>query len=288
MDRSHDAARRWFAEDLRVAAPVLNNEAVLEAFARVPRERFCGDGPWQIHPRRLSASPYLAETSTPEALYHDVLVAIDKERDLNNGQPSLWAFVFDQLDLAVDQCILQIGAGTGYYTAILADIVGPGGRVEAIELDPALARRAQTNLQAWPWADVRHGNGVDVSGGTPADAIIVFAGATHPPRNWLNRLRTGGKMLLPLTAADGWGFLLHLEKTEAGIAATSLGRCGFFPCDGARLPEEERRLAEALSSTTQGELPIRALHLGRAESGLEGVWLQGDDYWLSTAPLVVH
>lgn len=288
MNSSIDSLRRWFAEDLRVAAPVRHNEAVLDAFARVPRERFCGDGPWHIHPRRLGAPPYTTKDSAPDALYHDVLVAIDKERDLNNGQPSLWAFIFDQLDLAAGQSVLQIGAGTGYYTAILADIVGPTGRVEAVELDPALAGRAQETLEAWPWASVRHGNGAVQDRGDAVDTIIVFAGATHPTTGWLSRLAPGGRLLVPLTAANGWGFLLLLEKKVSGFAARSLGRCGFFHCDGARRPEEESRLQEALSALGRDEMPIRALHRGKAKPGTKGVWLEGEDYWLSTQPLMPH
>ena len=288
MNSPIDSLRRWFAEDLRVAAPVRHNEAVLEAFARVPRERFCGNGPWQIHPRRIGAPPYTTENAAPDALYHDVLVTIDKERDLNNGQPSLWAFIFDQLDLAPGQSVLQIGAGTGYYTAILAEIVGPKGRVESVELDPTLARRAEEALVPWPWASVRQGNGAKDCDGGRVDAIIVFAGATGPAAAWLDRLATGGRLLMPLTAANGWGFLLRLERTPAGFGAGTLGRCGFFHCDGARHPGEESRLQDALSSLDGEEVPVRALHLGKAKPGAEGVWLQGENYWLSTRPLLPH
>ncbi|NIA70721.1 protein-L-isoaspartate(D-aspartate) O-methyltransferase [Pelagibius litoralis] len=288
MDRSHDTARRWFAEDLRVAAPILRNEAVVEAFARVPRELFCGLGPWRVHPRRRLGAPYTTPTADPTALYHDVLVAIDEERDLNNGQPSLWAYIFDQLDLAPGQSVLQIGAGTGYYTAILTEIAGPKSRVEAIELDDYLARRAQENLRPWPQANVTAGNGVDCDTTPAADIIIAFAGTTHPAAAWINRLSPGGRMMIPLTTADGWGFLLRLEKTDAGFEAASLGACGFFHCDGARRSAEEMRLQEALTSLNGKEIPIRALHLGKPTADAQEVWFEGDDYWLSNEPLVIR
>ena len=60
----------------------------------------------------------------PRRLCHDVLVAIDETRRPNNGQPSLLARLFDQLGLARGDRMIHIGAGTGYYSAILAEIVG--------------------------------------------------------------------------------------------------------------------------------------------------------------------
>jgi protein-L-isoaspartate(D-aspartate) O-methyltransferase len=74
------------------------------------------------------------------------LVAIDETRRLNNGQPSLWAQLFDVLDLAAGDHVIHVGAGQGYYSAILAEIVGPTGRVTAIEIDPNLATKARKNL----------------------------------------------------------------------------------------------------------------------------------------------
>ena len=75
-----------------------------------------------------------------------MLIAIDERRRLNNGQPSLWARMYDQLKLSRDAHVVHVGAGTGYYSAILAEIVGRAGRVTAIEIDPALAARAGENL----------------------------------------------------------------------------------------------------------------------------------------------
>jgi protein-L-isoaspartate(D-aspartate) O-methyltransferase len=55
--------------------------------------------------------------------------------------------------------VLHIGCGSGYYTAILASMVGPGGHVTAIDVDPALAAAAATHLADWPWVSVRQGDG---------------------------------------------------------------------------------------------------------------------------------
>ncbi|HIP78214.1 MAG TPA: protein-L-isoaspartate(D-aspartate) O-methyltransferase [Kiloniellaceae bacterium] len=277
-----DAARRWFAEDLRAVSPITRNAAVVEAFARVPRERFCGAGPWLIYSRRRGAPAFATPDADPRALYHDVLVVIDKERDLNNGQPSLWAYIFDQLDLKAGERVLQVGAGTGYYTAVLAEIVGGAGRVEAVELDAELAARAEAALAPWPQASVVPGNGVEVTDGPPADVVIAFAGATYPAPAWLDRLAAGGRLLLPLTAGNGWGFFLLATKTTGGFAARSLGRCGFFPCEGARRPEEARRLGDALEALDSKPVPVKSLHLGVPPTDAAGLWFAGEDYWLST------
>src|SRR5699024_12650097 len=64
--------------------------------------------------------------------------------------PSFWARNFEHLDIARGERVLQIGAGSGYYSAVLAEIVGPAGQVTAVEVDPALADRARINLESWP------------------------------------------------------------------------------------------------------------------------------------------
>jgi len=142
------AQRHWYAEDLKLRAPVRRNMAIVEAFATVARERFLGPGPWRIRPERRN--DYLqTPDDNPHWIYHDVLVAIDHTRGLNNGLPSFWAHNFDHLDLKRDQRVMQVGAGTGYYTAVLAEIVGANGRVIAVECDGELAARARINLDPW-------------------------------------------------------------------------------------------------------------------------------------------
>ena len=60
----------------------------------------------------------------PRAVYHDVLIALDESRQINNGQPSLWAFLLDQLVVAAGEQVLHLGCGTGYYTAVTANSSG--------------------------------------------------------------------------------------------------------------------------------------------------------------------
>src|SRR3954466_15747287 len=172
-------ARRRFAEELRHTARV-RSPAVGRAFATVPRERFAGPGPWRIlDPTDLSSYRTTADAD-PRHLYHDVLVAIDEARRLNNGQPSLWAALYDRLGLAAGAHVVHVGAGTGYYSAVLAEIVGREGRVTAVEIDPALAEQARENLSpGWPQAAVVAGDGFTFRPDRRADAIVVNAGVSR-------------------------------------------------------------------------------------------------------------
>jgi protein-L-isoaspartate(D-aspartate) O-methyltransferase len=141
------ACRQFYAEELRAAAH-LRSEVLVRAFATGPREDFLGPGPWQvlISWEAGSSSYRTTEDCDPRHLYHNVLVAIDAARGLNNGHPSALASWFEQLDVHASDHVVHVGCGTGYYTAILAEVVGLDGRVTAYEIDPDLAGRAQSNL----------------------------------------------------------------------------------------------------------------------------------------------
>jgi protein-L-isoaspartate O-methyltransferase/GNAT superfamily N-acetyltransferase len=186
------AARQGYAEELRCTAPI-RNAAVVRAFATVPREQFLGPGPWRILSPMSLAAYWTTESADPRHLYHDVLVAIDETRRLNNGQPSLWAARFDQLGLKPGDRVIHVGAGLGYYSAILAEIVGLTGEVTAIEIDPGLAERARANLaRSWPQAKVIATDGFAFRADESVDAIVVNAGVTHLALPWLDSLKADG------------------------------------------------------------------------------------------------
>jgi len=79
----------------------------LTAFATVPRERFVGVGPWRVKSPWSLAEYGTTEDADPRNVYHNVLIALDESLGLNNGQPSLWAFLFDKLEwpLMITLCI---------------------------------------------------------------------------------------------------------------------------------------------------------------------------------------
>jgi protein-L-isoaspartate(D-aspartate) O-methyltransferase len=131
MVESAEAARRAYAEELRFIAR-LRSPAVLAAFATVPRERFVGPGPWRIKSPWGLEEYWTTDDADLRSVYHDVLIALDEAQGINNGQPSLWAFLFDKFSVAANEHALHLGCGTGYYTAIMAELVGSKGKITAV------------------------------------------------------------------------------------------------------------------------------------------------------------
>jgi protein-L-isoaspartate(D-aspartate) O-methyltransferase len=280
-----EEARQRYAEELRFTAK-LGSRAIVDAFATVPRERFLGPGPWRVLSPMAMAEYWTTEDADPRHLYHDVLIAIDEERRLNNGQPSLWARMYDHLGLSRGDHVVHIGAGTGYYSAILAEIVGGAGRVTAVETDPTLASRASENLAAgWPQAAVFEADGFTFRPNRPADAIVINAGATHFSSVWLDALAVeNGRLLVPLTNAERWGCFLMITRQGGDsdrYAARFAGRVGIIPCVGGRDPAAEEKLTAALA---RGDFTaIQSLRRAPEEPD-HTCWLAGDGWWLSTAP----
>jgi len=217
-----DDARRFLAEEIRVCANI-RSVRVIEALATVPRERFLPPGPWTIRGvGDTSGTPRLTDDADSRHVYHDVAIAIDPERNLYNGQPSLIARWLEEVSLDQGQRVTHIGSGAGYFTALIASVVGPTGRVDAVEVDAGLAAQASRNLADWGWVSVRVGNGGQrLPPG--ADVIIVHAGATHVLDTWMDAMADGGRLLLPLTlevpgmpAGIGKGYMLSVGR-EGGM-----------------------------------------------------------------------
>ena len=155
--------RAFYAEELD-AVCAFRTPGLREAFAAIPRERFLPPGPWDV----LSVSdftpgavppPRKTRDADPCRVYHNIGIAIDPDRRLFNGHPGTLASWIDALSLLPGARVLHIGAGLGYYTAIIGHVVGPSGRVVAFEVDGVLASAAQANVASMPWIDVRHANG---------------------------------------------------------------------------------------------------------------------------------
>jgi protein-L-isoaspartate(D-aspartate) O-methyltransferase len=272
-----ETARRSYAEELRFTAH-LRSPAVVAAFATVPRERFLGAGPWRVRSPMDAGGYWTTEDADPRAVYHDVLIALDEARGINNGQPILWAFLLDQLDIAAGAQVLHLGCGTGYYTSIMAELIGPKGKITAIEIDAGLAGKAHAALMPWPQITVSNANGASMPF-EPADLIVASAGATHPLPAWLDALKLGGRLLFPMTATQGpGGMLLVTREAEDGFAARFLCRVGFIDFSGARDADISRRLAAALARDRE-----RAVQSLRRDHHAKGrtCWLHGEGWCLS-------
>jgi protein-L-isoaspartate(D-aspartate) O-methyltransferase len=253
---------------------------VVRAFARVPRERFLGPGPWRI--LDYPAEDYwLTPDADPAHVYHNVLIAIDPARRLNNGQPSLWTFLLDAIEPRAGERAWHIGAGTGYYSAILAELVGRQGRVIAIEADPALAERARDNLAPWPQVEVLAEDGIAYRG-APVEIIVVNAGVTHPQTHWLDLLTERGRLLLPLTTDLWGGGYIRIERHAEGYAARFLTRVSIFSATSGRDTEAQSRLEAAFRRTRYDGARKLVSSLRRdAHEPDETCWLHAPDFCLS-------
>ena len=259
MDQSElDIVRRAFAKQV-MAAAAADHAGVEAGFATVRREAFLGPGPWRV--LRWGRGYVPTPSGDPVYLLTDDVVVILAEKHINNGQPSLHAWLMASAAPRPGEHVVHVGAGIGYYTAILAEAVGPTGRVTAIEFDPDLAERARTNLAAWGHVGVVQGDGSLVPF-DPADVIYVNAGATRPAEHWLDGLREGGRLVLPLTTNQGFiagssvspaqlgierrGAVFLIERQGRDYRAKWLSPVAIFPCEGMRDTASEAALAAAL------------------------------------------
>ena len=278
------AYRRFFAEEIEACAG-LRTPRLVEAFATIPREQFLGSGPWITRSEADFGGP---SRQTPDAdprrVYHNVVLAIDSARQLFNGQPSTLGTWIDALEIRPGADVLHVGAGSGYYSAILAHTVGPAGRVVAIEVDEALAAFARRNLELYEWVDVRHGDAT-TGLGDPFDAILVNAGATHPRDEWLDALKPGGRLVLPLTvsmdprAPIGKGIVVLVSKdTDASsFGARMITFVAIYSGQAIRDVEMNVLLGQALARNAWPKLA--RLRRDRHEQ-VPSCWLHTDTFCL--------
>ena len=265
--------RRFYAEEVRLAAN-LSSPVLVEAYARVPREKYLGPPPWQIGSANLRAMAVSGlgkltyqRTDDPRDLYHNVVVALDAVHDINNGQPSALALWINALGLKVGDRAYHLGCGVGYYTAIIAEVVGAGGSVVGIEVHPELAARAKENLSCYANVTVHTGDGASFDPGA-CDAMLINAGVTHPHPLWLERLREGGRLVLPLTMAAtpsvGAGIMAKITRRGGAFSAELVSTVGIFSCTSVRDPQLEPLLKQAFAS--QSLLKLKSVRLDSHES----------------------
>jgi protein-L-isoaspartate(D-aspartate) O-methyltransferase len=291
--RDLNLSRQYYAEELRAVAN-LQSEALVRAFAKVPREHFLGPGPWQIlNPSHMieesNEASYYRETADadPKHLYHNILVAIDAKRFLNNGQPAFLAILIDSLALMPGDTVLHIGCGTGYYSAIMAEVVGPKGHITAVEIDSELAARARSNLRNLSYIEVIEGDGGAIEPSL-SDGILVNAGVTHPRATWLDSLRISGRLLLPLTVTNESdtpqsGQVLKITRQENGFTTSFICQTMIFPCSGARDPQLNDKLKEAFK---RGDAKSVQSLRRDPHNEQESCWLHDEQFCLSKTSVV--
>src|ERR1700730_347979 len=242
--------RRFYSEELRIVAG-LESPDLVSSFARVPRERYLGAPPWKFSSgNSLKQSSYRTTSSVCD-VYHDVFVALRSEKFLNNGQPSMIARLIAALKLSPGKRVYHCGCGTGYYTAIMAEVVGSKGSVVAAEIDSALAEIAVTNLMNYDHVKVLNRDGADVNP-VSCDAILVNAGVTHPHPAWLDCLSEGGVLVLPLSVGRNLGgndaMVLGMTRRQDQFAAELLSIMTIYSSPSMRDPMLQSMLNDSFES----------------------------------------
>lgn len=225
---SYDDVRSLYAS-MMVAASGSTDPRLQRIIEAVPREAFLPPGPWTIVVGNRSVR---TPTADPIHLYQDVLVALDSSRAINNGEPFLHAAWIGAAAPKSGELVTHIGAGAGYYSAILSMLVLPTGRVVAFEIHEKLAEDARRNLSPFQNVIVENQNAVETS--IPAsDVIYVNAAVVAPPKHWLSSLLIGGRMIFPWRPTRNIGLATMITRTRLGFEVKPLMHSWFIACVGA-------------------------------------------------------
>jgi protein-L-isoaspartate(D-aspartate) O-methyltransferase len=182
---------------------------VLDALRKVPRHKFV--------PEHLQKYAYADE---PLPIGEDQTIS----------QPYIVAFMTEKLQLESYQKVLEIGTGSGYQAAILAEIVDSVFTIEIVDI---LARRAKDTLKKIGYKNIYVKSGDGYKGWpehSPFDAIIITAAPTKIPQPLVEQLKIGGRMILPL--GEYSQELVLIEKSEDGIRRKDLLPVRFVPMTG--------------------------------------------------------
>lgn len=170
----------------------------------------------------------------PEALkaqaYKDNALPISGGQTIS--QPFIVARMTELLELTGDEKVLEIGAGSGYQTAILSSLAR---KIFAVERIPNLAHEAETRLRDMGFRNVS----VKCADGTygwsnyaPFDAVLVAAGGPAVPEPLVEQLKPGGKLVIPIGADTKLQNLIRVTRTASGYTTEDFGACAFVPLIG--------------------------------------------------------
>ncbi|MGH2362809.1 MAG: protein-L-isoaspartate(D-aspartate) O-methyltransferase [bacterium] len=191
-------------------AAEIGDRRVLEAIAGVPRQAFVPE-PFQ------------------HSAYENIPLPIGYGQTIS--QPLIVALMTQALLLTGNEKVLEVGTGSGYQTAILAQLAG---YVVSVERIGPLADRARDVLQQLGYTNVEvhaGGDGLGWPAAAPYDAIIVTAAAPEVPRELLDQLAPGGRLVIPVGGRE-LQELVRIVKTPVGALRHNLGPCRFVPLLG--------------------------------------------------------
>jgi protein-L-isoaspartate(D-aspartate) O-methyltransferase len=278
--------RRAYAKQILALAGVSNSPRLEDAFATVRREHFLGEPPWiMAQSGGYDALPF----TEPVLVYQDINFELAPERGVNNGQPSLHASWLHHGGLSGGEQVVHIGAGTGYYTALIAHLVGTNGHVRAVEFDPVLAARATKNLAHLANVTVIQDDGFRWPR-EKADFVYVSFAVDRPADAWVDNLKMGGRLVFPLgvprpdpSPGGGrhslYGAGLRVERADAGFTARWLGPASFVCAEGVLAETEAGRRALLAAFERDDPAFVRSLRWKQPASA-DRCWFVGSDWAL--------
>jgi len=147
------------------------------------------------------------------------------------------AIMNEALQLTAGLTVLEVGAGSGYHAATIAEVIGPHGRIYTVEIVEDLARSARANLEKAGYADrvtlVLGDGSLGYLDRAPYDRILLTAASPQIPKHLIDQLRIGGTMLAPV---GGRFFpqelVLTKKKSQSEIEKRELGGVAFVPLKG--------------------------------------------------------
>lgn len=210
QDETPDVARRRMVE-LQLRTRDIVDERVLAAMARVPRHLF-------------------VEPSLERYAYEDRPLSIGAGQTIS--QPYIVALMTQLLQVQPSHRILEVGTGSGYQAAVLAELAA---EVYTIEIVPSLAEAARARLETLGYRNVHVRQGDGYEGWpefAPFDGVLVTAGAPQIPPPLIDQLREGGRMAIPVGMAGGTQDLILGEKHGGRFRTRSIAPVLFVPLTG--------------------------------------------------------
>lgn len=196
----------------QIEARGVSDPLVLQAMRSVPRHKFI--------------PPELVEQA-----YADHPVPIGYGQTIS--QPYIVALMTEKLNIRPGDKVLEIGTGSGYQAAVLAEITD---QVYSVEIIPQLAERASKTLQQTGYTTVKVLNADGYFGWekyAPYEAIVVTAAPDHVPRPLIQQLKDGGRLVIPIGPPGGYQTLWQITKHGDKLQTQNLGGVRFVPFTGA-------------------------------------------------------